>query len=47
MINAFNIGILVVNCYWFNVMEDNHDSILVNAMLENYEKPPDISLIDK
>ena len=27
-------------------MEDNHDLILVHAMLENYEKPLDISLID-
>ena len=27
-------------------MEHNHDSILVNAMLENYEKPLYINLID-
>ena len=27
-------------------MEDNHDSILIYTMLENYEKPLDISLID-
>ena len=27
-------------------MEDNHDSVWVNAILENYEKQLDISLID-
>ena len=27
-------------------MQDNHDLIFVNAMLENYGKPLDISLVD-
>ena len=27
-------------------MEDNHDSVLVNAILNSYEELPDISLTD-
>ena len=28
-------------------MEDNRDSYLVNALLDNYEEPLDLSLISK